>query len=353
METHWAVTGANGFLGNVVCRELEAAGVGSGQLWALTYPEGRHPSLEGVDCTQTPCDVTDRDSVAQAIDLAADGADGLRVVHCAGVIDIGAKRNPLVEQVDVGGTRTVLDVVAGLGGRMAEPPRLVAVGSVHAIPEQPKGVTVTEPASFDPALVTGQYAKAKAAACALVEEAARSGVDACIVLPSGIVGPWDFSPESMKRLVWEVAHGRLPATVRGGYDFVDVRDVAHGIVAAAQEAPAGRSYILSNRYVAISDLCRTVARVAGVRPPAVVLPRWMARAFAPLCELWYRLRRRPPLFTSYALYTLGTNADFSHARATCELGYRPRPLEETLSDMLAWMRAQPGREGTGDQGAPA
>lgn len=146
------------------------------------------------------------------------------------------------------------------------------------------------------------------------------------------------------RLIRDAAGGQLTAVVEGGYDFVDARDVAAAIITAALEAPKGRTYLLNGGYTPIADLVRTVAELTGRRRRFTVLPLWFARLTAPLAELYYRIRHTRPLFTTYSLRTLQAPSDFSHARASEELGFNPRPLKQTLADTIAWLGLQ--RAGT-------
>ena len=132
--------------------------------------------------------------------------------------------------------------------------------------------------------------------------------------------------------------GKLPACVRGGYDMVDVRDVAWGCVAAALRGKRGECYILSNRRCDISDLLEMARRVCGGRR-LPVLPLWLARAAAPLLAATARICGRRPLYTTYSLQALSSSDRFSHDKATAELGYRPRDLRLTVQDTVRWLQS--------------
>lgn len=343
MKDKYMITGASGFLGNVIIRELNRQGSCGDDVVALVHDDPPHPSLEGLSCKQQHLDVTDMGNLRSvfAPENYIDQEARLIVIHCAGVIEISSKRNSRVHDVDVTGTENVVEAVGVLHQLLPTKPFLVYIGSVHAIPDAPHGTVITEPPVFDSSKVEGQYAKAKAEASAYVKAAIEAGIiDGCIIMPSGIIGPYDFSPESMKRLVRLVAEGRMPAIVKGGYDFVDVRDVASGIISSCRNAKSGDSYILSGHFTTMRNLCSIVARVSGAKPPAVALPLWVAKLGVPLCEAYYRLRHEAPLFTSYALRVLGSNGDFSCGHAEDELGYTRRTLEETLADMVSWLHEE-------------
>ena len=185
--------------------------------------------------------------------------------------------------------------------------------------------------------------KTKAEATQAVLDAVACGLDAVIVHPSGILGPYDTSRNHLVQLVSDYIHGHLPACVRGGYDFVDVRDVAQGCLAAADFGRTGECYILSNRHYEIKELLGMIRSLqGGKKVPS--LPLWMAKIATPFIELDAKRRHRRPLYTRYSLYTLQSNDKFSHDKATKELGYHPRDLYQTLADTIAWMKGKRKRK---------
>lgn len=324
----WIITGAAGFLGNTLVRELLDRGE---RVRALVHGVKPQPSLHGLNCETVPVDVTDQEALVQAFTVSP--STQALVVHCAGIVSIAGRVSEAVRRVNVEGTRNVV-----LACTRAQVARLVYVLSVHALAEPSATGVITEIDSadgFDPAAVVGEYAKTKAEATAIV--LAANELDRVVVHPSGLIGPNDFADSHLTRLIRDAASGHLTAVVAGGYDFVDTRDVATGIIAAALQAPNARTYLLTGHYSTVADLVHTVAELSGRRRRFNVLPLWFARATAPFAELYYRIRGTKPLYTDYSLHTLHAPAQFSHARATTELDYAPRPLSETLTDTVAWL----------------
>lgn len=318
----WLVTGAEGFLGNTIVRRLHKQGE---TVRAGVYGDADPESLHGIDCEKVLIDVTDPDSVRQGFEGA--GPD-TTVIHCAGVVSIAGQVRPAVEETNVGGTKTIIDACRDHHVR-----RLVYVSSVHVLPELDG--ELSEISSFNPDDVVGEYAKTKTAATALVQEASHD-LDSVIVQPAGIIGPGDYGDTHLTRLVRDLAEGTLPLVVAGGYNFADVRDIADGTIAAARRGRRGRSYLLTGHQVTLRKLGRLVASVTGRRAP-IQIPLWVAKVLAPLAEWISSLRGTAPLFTRYSLHTLNAPANFSHARASRELGYRPRPLKETITDTVKWL----------------
>lgn len=328
MATRYIVTGGAGHLGSTILRLLRPTGA---PVRALILP-GETPVVQSEHITYCSGDVRDPDSLRSLFE-AQDGADTL-VIHSAGIIDISGRLSPALRAVNVEGTKHVIDLCRAYGVA-----RLVHVSSVHAIPELPGGRTIQEVDAFDPEAVVGGYAKAKAEATQAVLDAAHAGLDAVVVHPSGILGPYDNGSNHLVHMIKTFLAGKLPGAVNGGYDFVDVRDVAKGCLLAAQRGRKGRCYILSGRFAEIKELLALAGKRVGRRVPPM-LPWPLARAAAPLLEAVALGRQERPLYTKYSLYTLTSNANFSHDRATRELGYRPRSLEHTVRDMVDYLQGR-------------
>ena len=132
----------------------------------------------------------------------------------------------------------------------------------------------------------------------------NKNLNACIIHPSGIIGPYDYGNSHLTELVREVSNEKLFAIVKGGYDFVDVRDVADAIITASKKDNKGECYILSNRYITIKELSDLICDVQGIKNIKIVLPICLAKIIAPFFEVYYNLKKQTPLFTKYSLYTL-------------------------------------------------
>ena len=325
-NTIYLITGAGGHLGSTITRMLARRGA---QVRGLVLPDDPCPALHGLSITLVRGDVRDRRSLIPLFDNPE--RRRLVVIHAAGLVSIAAKAPRTLYEVNVTGTRNIIACCQRFGVE-----KLVYVSSVHAIPEH-AGI-IREVSGFSPSEVHGAYAQTKAAATRAVLEAAATGLDASVVHPSGIIGPGDYGSAHLTQLILDYVSGRLRACVSGGYDFADVRDVAAGTLACAERGAPGECYILSGHYASVRALLDMLQRVSGARPVLVTLPMGIARLTAPLAELYYKLLHQTPLYTSYSLYTLRTNAVFSHQKAEQQLGYRPRPLIVTLADTCEWLR---------------
>jgi dihydroflavonol-4-reductase len=180
------------------------------------------------------------------------------------------------------------------------------------------------------------YDRSKADGERLVRAAAEEGLSTVVLNPTGIIGPHDFGPSYFGQVLAALGQGALPAVVGGGFDWVDVRDVVNAALRAEEAAPAGARYLLSGHWVANRELAATVSRITGAPAPRLIVPLAVARLAAPFATAWARSRGRRALLTTVALRDLRGNRRISHARATTELGYTPRPLHDTLEDTLRW-----------------
>mgnify|MGYP003190533168 CR=1 FL=1 len=329
MYDKYLVTGATGFLGMVVAEELVRR---KAQVHALVLHDDPYTDLLPKEVRTVIGDVCDKSSLS---DFFADADSRTCVIHCAGIVSVASRPGPRLYQVNVGGTWKVLrQCMEHDVGKM------VYVSSVHAIPEKSKDCIITEDCEFSPGLVDGDYAKSKAAATELVFDAAERGLNASIVFPSGIIGPGDLQGGSFTSMAKSFLSGKLPFAVRGGYDFVDVRDVANGILACSESGEPGKGYILSGCYVTIRRMLQLVGKAAKLKYRSICLPLGLARLAAPYYERRSLRERKPLFFTPYSVSVLASNGQFSHAAASERFAYQPRPIEETLGDMTAWLLNQ-------------
>lgn len=325
----YLVTGATGFLGHTIVKKLAERGA---QVRALALPEDPHAYYlpHGVEIVFG--DVCKPDSLLQFFSGAS--ADTC-VIHCAGIVSVATNPGKKLYDVNVGGTEAILQLCA-----LHSVGKLIYVSSVHAIPEAPKGTVITEHGAFSPDAVQGDYAKSKAIATDMVLNAARNGLPACVVFPSGIIGPGDISNGSITRMLLSFLAGKLPFAVKGGYDFVDVRDVADGILSCAAQGQTGCGYILSGHFATIRDILTIVQGIVRRCRVTMYLPSSVARQIAPLYEKYCLRFKKPLFFTPYSVAVLGSNAAFSHTMATRTFGYTPRALRTTLSDTILWLLNQ-------------
>ncbi len=331
MTKLYIITGANGHLGNSIIRMLVNQNV---IIRGLILPFDSDKMLKKLGVEVYRGDVRKISTLEPLFDTSEINDDQIEihVIHTAGIVSIVAKKLPILEAVNVNGTKNIADLALKYKVH-----RFVYISSVHAIEELEEPMIITEVNYFNPDFVHGAYAKTKAIATQYVLDRVPEGLNAIVVHPSGIIGPYDYGKAHMTMMIEDYLNGYLTSRINGAYDFVDVRDVAKGSVQATITGRVGECYILSGHHINLKELFDNLKLLSGKKLKINVLPMWFAKITAPFAEIFYKLRKLPPIYTSYSLYTLKTNSNFSHDKANAELLYNPRSLNETLYDTMKWL----------------
>lgn len=330
MYKQYLVTGATGFLGRTLVRRLLWEGKRTKALVMKNDPLIRHLPAETEIAIGNVCD-------EKSLETFFSGADGSTcVIHCAGIVSVASHPDERVYPVNVGGSRHIL--------RYCEDRRvgkLIYVSSSHAIPETAGCSAPSEKMVFSPDSIRGHYAKSKAIATALMMEAAEGGLNVSVVFPTGILGPGDLGEGSITSMLVSFLSGKLRLAVEGGYDFVDVRDAAAGIILCAEYGLPGKGYLLSGHYATLREILDIANRAAGTKHRTYYLPIRVARIAAPLYENLCLRTGRPLYFTPDAVEVLASENKFCRDAALTALGYSPRSLESSVRDTVRWLLLRP------------
>lgn len=319
-----AVTGASGHVGAALSRAL----LGAGDTVRLLVHEDTR-ALEGLNAERFRADLTDPESLRRAF-------QGVEIVyHLAAFISLDRRNTESMRRINVEGTRHVIRACRDCSVR-----RLVYFSSIEALADLKSLKPTDESNPLAEPGDTTKYGLTKAEAARLVMKAVQEDLDAVILLPTAIVGPYDYKPSHLGRALLDLYHNRLPALIRGGFNWVDVRDLAEATVAAGHRARRGERYILSGTWKSIAQMGELVGEVTGRDGSRPVLPVWAARVAAGIIGGLPGLGSRYPAFTPEALIAIGKHREVSCAKARAELDYQPRPLEQTLRDTFRWFREQ-------------
>jgi dihydroflavonol-4-reductase len=317
----WLVTGATGHVGNVLVRKLLERGE---KVRALILPGECRESIKGLNVEACEGDILNLDSVFQSM-------RGVRgIFHLAGVISIMPGLNPFVRKVNVDGTKNILRAAMESGIK-----KLIYTSSIHAIRRVENSV-INEDVPYDMNNPYGAYDRSKAEATLDVLNAAHAGLEAVVACPTGVIGPYDFRGSMMGAVIHDAAVAKPAFYVDGAYDFVDVRDVADGLISAAENGKRGESYILSGQKITVRYMLETVREITGRNFFQLKIPFDLAKFAALFTPMYYQLAKATPRFTPYSLEVLQSNSNISHAKATRELGYLPRSLYESIKDTVKW-----------------
>jgi dihydroflavonol-4-reductase len=316
----YLVTGATGLLGNNIVRQLLKAG---DEVRVLARASSDPRSLAGLSIERAEGDVRDSASIVEA-------CRGVQVViHSAGHVHLGWKQLDQHRQINVEGARNVAIAARGAGAK------LVHVSAINAL-----GLgRLNDPADEDsalPGIVQCPYVVTKREAELAVMAEVANGLDAVIVNPGCMFGPWDWKPSSGKMLLAVAKFA--PIFPMGAVSFCDARDVAAGTLAAAKRGHTGRKYILGGHNLSYWEAWRQMARLAGKRGPISPMGPMFRGVVAPMLDLYTWMSGHEGDANSAILLMGRQQHCFSSRRAETELGYRVRPFAETLADTWAWFR---------------
>jgi dihydroflavonol-4-reductase len=318
------VTGATGHIGNVLVKELISRGE---KVRILVLPGEDLSSLNGLPIEIFKGNVLDEKSISAAM-------DGIEYVfHLAGIISVMLGEDSLVHDVNVNGTKNMVKAA-----RQAGVKRFIYTSSIHAFKRMPHGITIDENIPIDPDSAIAAYDRSKSEATLAVLAEVQLGLPAVIVCPTGVLGPYDYKGSEMGLMINEWMKHSLNFMIEGKYDFVDVRDVVTGMIAARDRGVIGQIYILSGELIRVVDIWRMVKELLNFKASIIQVPTKLAFFAAKLSDYFYRHFKIKPIFTTYSLETLHSNAVINNNKAKNLLGYHPRSLKETIRDTVNWWK---------------
>ncbi len=322
-----AITGATGLVGSNLAQACLERG------WtvrATRRRSSRAAHLAHLDIQWVDADLSDEESLRAAFS----GCNA--VFHCAAAVSILRAAPAWMVDANVGGTERVLRA-------LPSDARLVHCSSTVAVGLSLDGKPVDEEGAWnfaDFGLEDG-YARTKRRAEERVTAAvAKAGIDAVIVNPGFMFGPYDIKPSSGK-MICDVVKGTVPAYSSGWNNFVNVRDVVQGMLLAWEHGGRGERYILGNENLPYKQAFERIAAVAGAKAPRIPVPLWLALPVGWAGDLQYALTKKEPLLTSNALrWGYCDRFIFSSDKARRELGYAPTPIEDGIALALDWYRQE-------------
>lgn len=339
---YYLLTGAAGFLGTNICMQLLEAGC---KVRALVLPNDKSVKFIPKEVEVVLGDLTDAASL-EPFFTVPEGCTSV-VIHCASMVTVNPNYSEKLMAVNVGGTRNIITKVLN----HPECEKMVYVSSTGAIPEQPHGTPITEVSKFtpcDPKKVVGAYSQSKATATQMVLDAVNvMGLKACVVHPSGILGPNDHAIGETTNTLLQIIKGEMPMGMQGSFNLCDVRDLAAGTIAAVDKGRIGECYILANKTVTLKEMCDMLHAECNAKKIKFYLPLDLADKIAAGLEKQAEKTGKMPLMTTFSVYNLARNNEFDCTKAKTELGYTTRSYEETIHDEVQWMIAEGLIDGSG------
>ena len=317
------VTGASGHLGYTICKVLKEQNY---KVRVLIRSDSCLSYLSEFVDEVSYGDVTDFDSLVKA----TSGVE--RVIHSAGLITIGHEKKKEVYKVNVDGTKNVVEACL-----LNSVTRLVYVSSAYAVGYKTNSEIIVEKEFYDEKLVHSNYAKSKALSSSYVLGIDQSKLQTVVCMPTGIIGPGAYKGSHLGNFLRLIYKRKMPCSLKGSYNFVDVRDTADAVVNAMLIDKSGESYLIGGENMTVSEILNFLGEKGHVKVPTFECPLFLVRAVAPFVEFGSWIAHKDPLFTGNAVSVLNSNDNFDCSRAKNELGLKIRPVEESLFEQYCFV----------------
>jgi len=314
------VTGGSGHLGANLVRQLLHSGH---EVKCLVRKDTR--ALDGLDvelCTGS----------LQSLDEMASNMRGNDVViHSAGFVAVEKSNINIMEKINVDGTRIMAQAAL-----QENVDKFIHISSVHAFQQRPTKETLNENRPLVSSTKAAPYDRTKAAGQREILNAVGNGLDATILHPTGILGPYDWKPSRMGQVLLDISKGKMPFSINNGFNWVDARDVSTTCISAINNGRCGQNYIVPGSWNSMKE----IATMCG-KKPILTLPFWTAYLALPFAGVKSVITKKRPSVSRGSLHALAVQCrDIPGTLAREELGHFNRPLSETINDSISWFKAQ-------------
>lgn len=328
---NYFVTGLTGYLGHALLSLLlKERGA---RIYAFVLPHDKYiDELKSFHVSVVEGDLLNKDDVSNFLSQEVEGEK--IVIHIAGRISTVKSGDPLTTKINVEGTKNIVD-------RSVENHinRFIYISSVDALDRYKGNELINEQDEYHLDKVLGVYSKSKVEASNYVLRH-KEAMDVVILLPSALTGPNDTFHAPINDAIRLYLRGKMPAIVRGGYNLVDVRDVARGIYNSIDKARNGESYILAGTYISVEGLMDMCANLTNGKKVRFTVPHFVIKLISPFIELSAKLKHKKPLFTGFSMDCLKQNSNYSSSKAIKELDYVSRDLKESIKDTIEYIQIE-------------
>lgn len=322
-----AISGGNGHIGFAIIQELLSRNF---EIKALIHRKSASLTNLPIELVHGSLfDIPSLHSLIQDCDY---------VIHCAAIISITGDPDGKVRRTNVDGLRNVIEVASNYPLK-----KIIHVSSVHAYNHLPSDQELNETRTFVSDMAYA-YDRSKRDGQLICLDYVKQGAPIVIVNPTAVFGPPNFAQCKQNNAFVEMSKGKIPIVFKGGYNWVDVRDVAQSIVTCLEKGIIGESYILGGKYYTLKELSAAVSKVTRKKLISIEVPTGLVKLFLPLIQLYYKILRKDPAVTKESIDILKFgNKHISSKKAEAAIDHSSRPIEETMKDLLSWHKTNASR----------
>lgn len=318
----YVLTGATGHVGNNVLRYL----LEQKEKVKILVRREKDESFAGLDVEVCVGDLLNEDY------LNANIKSDSVVIHSAGIVDITKGNEKLMYDTNVVATKKIVDEC------IRKKAKLIYIGSTDAIYKESKDEKVSEPVDYYPEYFKDNYAVTKATASKYVlEKLNKKELRGCIIIPSAVIGPNDFKISSVGQAFLDCINHKMMGRMKGGYNFIDARDLAQAIYQASINSNSNQ-YLITGTDVSIDEMIKSIYKHLGRNKLPLYFPLWLVYIGAIFAPMFAKIKGTKPIFTIKMVKTVNGNHNYDNTLAKSELGLKIRSYEESISDSLDWLK---------------
>lgn len=318
------VTGATGFIGSSIVRELLKDGV---EVRALVIKNSDTRNIDSLDVEKVYGDIRDSESMKSALK----GCDTL--YQAAALCALWATDSRVFYDINVEGTKIALNAALEL-----ELGKVVYTSSIATIGAHGVDRLANEEAEFNLWNTGDHYSRSKYVGEVEALKICHKGLPLVIVNPAVVTGVRDIEPGPSGKLMVDILNRKMPGYIDGGGNIIDVEDVARGHILAAQKGRIGERYILGNKNLSVVDYFKLIEEVSGVKAPKFKIPYPIAIIMGYVYQLIASITKKPPVITASMMRIASKYAYFDVSKAVNELGLPQTPIRTTIEKAINWFR---------------
>jgi len=318
------VTGATGFIGSAIVRELIRDGE---DIRVLIRKTSNTRNIDNLDVERAFGDIRDGDSMRKALK----GCDTL--YYTAAHFAHWTPDKKLPYEINVEGTKTSLNAALDAGVE-----RVVYTSTNNTMGAHGADIPANESAEFNHQDTGDNYSMSKYLGEIEAKKFVAKGLPIVIVNPTIVIGAHDIKPTPSGKMIIDIANKEMPGYIEGGVNIIDVEDVARGHILAAKKGRVGERYLFGNENMSVSDYFRLISEVAGVKPPKIKIPYYLAIALGYMFELGAYITKKPPVTTASEV-KIGRKYEFYDcSKAVKELGLPQTPIRASIERAVNWFK---------------